>query len=170
MQTGDVVFFNKSSDIISRGISLFTKSQYTHVGIVYEADFYTTTIAEALADGFQINTYQNSDIHNKLMKSKLVVKRPRLDINKKLIKESIESKLGRPYGFKDIFRIAIYKIFGFKFGGDDPDKLICSEAVARVLYRTNSKINLSKEFNKPFDYISPGNIFHSKQLEFVNPL
>lgn len=170
MKIGDVVFFNKNSSFIARGISLFTGSQYTHVGIIYEITDHSVIIAEALAKGFTPVEYNFETFLKKVNKSKMVIKRTRTEVDPLIIRDAIEQNLGRPYGFINILQIAWYKITGQIVGKDDPVRLICSEAVARVLYKADSSIDLSKEYNKLFDFISPADIFHSNQLIFVNPL
>lgn len=166
LKVGDVVFFNNDGSFVSWGISLFTKSQFTHVGIVYEIKDDIITLAEALASGFTKKDYSVDSFFKRVNKSKFVIKRAS-NMSTKAVKDTIDMLEGRPYGFLDLLRIAVYKLTGKRIGGDSTRFLICSEAVALVLRNANNKIDLSKERNKPISYISPADIFHSKHLKFV---
>jgi len=78
-----------------------------------------------------------------------------------------EKYIGEPYDWTAIFSIGLYYIFGGMaidlWSG--PKKVICSEFVARVLYEISyTEINFEKEYPKPFDMITPADIFNSKQL------
>ena len=55
-------------------------------------------------------------------------------------------------------------MFKFKFlKVTGANRLICSEAVARILYDSSKKkINFQKEYDKPYDLVTPQDIFVSK--------
>jgi uncharacterized protein (DUF169 family) len=75
--------------------------------------------------------------------------------------------LGKKYGYFDLLRIFIYKLTGKVVFKESANSIICSEAVARILVMSNPKIDMSKEFNKSFDLITPDDINMSK---FLKPL
>lgn len=83
------------------------------------------------------------------------------------VKKNADKYLGKGYGFLDIFHILLYWIFGTKakFLFTHAQYLICSEAVARILYdASGKKINFEKEFEIPYDLIEPAHLAQSKQI------
>jgi len=50
---------------------------------------------------------------------------------------------------------------------DNAKLLICSEAVGLVLKDCNAKVDMSVEYNKPFDLITPENVAMSKYIKIV---
>ena len=80
--------------------------------------------------------------------------------------EVINKYHGKPYGFIDLIAIAISIITKKRLLKDTADRLICSETVARILYDASKKqIDFAKEFDKPYSYITPDDIFMSKHLK-----
>ena len=60
----------------------------------------------------------------------------------------------------------IFKKFAFTIS-TGTKQIICSEAVARILYdSSNKKINFEKEFDKRYDLISPIDLYYSKQINW----
>ncbi len=167
MKIGDIVFFRKNESFVSRIISFVTGSSFSHVGIIYDIENKGVVIAEALAIGFNLNYYNTEDFLLKMATGKRLLKTGNL--NPKKVKDAIDRKIGRPYGFVDLFRILVYKLTGKTIGEDCSRKLICSEAVARVIYSANKRKDLSKEYNKPFDFITPDDIFMSKYFWMTEP-
>lgn len=165
MKVGDVVFFRKDSSFISRAVSFLTSSSFSHVGIIYRVEEEGIVVAEALASGFNLRWYNAEDFMLNIISGRFTLKRGKID--KKRAIASIENKIGRPYGFVDLLRIFVYKITGRRLGKESAERLICSEAVARVLFASNKRIDLRKEFNKPFGYITPDDLFMSKHLKMA---
>lgn len=80
------------------------------------------------------------------------------------VKKNAEKYLGNEYAWKDIILIVIHWFTGFKFGGDS-NSLICSEAVARILYDSSGKeINFAQEYDMPYDLITPVLVYDSIYL------
>lgn len=167
MKIGDIVFFRKNESFVSRIISFVTGSSFSHVGMIYDIENKGVVIAEALAIGFHLSYYNTEDFLLKMATGKRLLKTGNL--NPKKVKDAIDRKIGRPYGFVDLFRILVYKLTRKTIGEDCSRNLICSEAVARVINSANNNKNLSKEFKKPFDFITPDDLFMSKHLKMVEP-
>lgn len=158
---GEVAFF-KGSAIYMRAVRLYNilkygKPGFSHVGIIGDKNFkddgYDVLVYEAIGSGFEKNWYRYSDIVTINPKVKLIN-----------VKKNCEKYLGVDYGWKDILAIVL-SIFGINIKTTGASKLICSEAVARILYESsNKKINFENEYYKPYDLITPMDIFNSTQL------
>lgn len=167
-KVGDIVFF-KSNSFISKVIQFynlreFGKKGFSHVGIVTKVLFNHVIIHEALSNGFTRSCYSFEYLNDKL-KGDLDIKKPKYKL--KDVYKTAEKYLGRSYAWFDIFGIILSFLFRFKFLKiTGANKLICSEAVARILYDSSSKkLNISKEYNKPYDLISPQEVYMSKFLK-----
>lgn len=174
-KVGDVVFF-RSDSIISKLISIYNLRYYgemgfTHVGIITKVEKDKVLIHEALSNGFvktkkngKLNYYNNDYILKQMEEGSMDVLSTKLKL--KNVYKTSEKYIGRPYAWFDIFGIALSFLFNFKFTKlTGADKLICSEAVSRILFdASNKKINLSEEFNKPYDLIAPQDIYNSKYV------
>lgn len=166
MKVGDVVFFEGdgffSSCIKHYNMINYYCSGWTHVGIITEIKKDNVLINEALSNGFVRNTYSISYVEERIKEGTMKLKTPKKRLTK--VKEHADKYLGRGYGWFDIFGITISMLTGFKFLKiTGANKLICSEAVSRILYdSSNKKINLSRELNKPYDLITPMDIYLSE--------
>lgn len=168
LETGNIVLFRKNDTFISKAIAAFTGSSYTHVGIISTVKDDELIMAEALAEGFTLSKYDLTMFKQKVDEGIFLVRSPRKQLHKPRVKETILKYLGRPYGYLDILFIALSKLTGKRLLKGCADKLICSEAVARVLYESsNKRIDFEKEFNKPYSYVTPDDLFMSKQLKTV---
>lgn len=148
-------------------ITFATKSKWTHVGIGIEnGDNYI--VYEALSKGLVKSVYSKQLIDNWTKNGTVTTKTYNSPKTKKHILGVCESYIGEPYDWTAIFSIGLYFIFG-EMAIDlwtGPKKVICSEFVARVLYDiSNKKINFEKEYSKPFDMITPADIYNSVQLK-----
>ena len=162
---GDVVNFSWNGNLYQKVIRLYNRIKYgsdyiwTHTGIIGEINS-SIMIFEALDDGFAPFEYDEWWLDAKVKEGVIEVLRPKNVYNI----EQLRKYIGRPYAWFDIVRIFV-AIFGIKLKGS-AKRLICSEAVARGLYDiSNKKINLAKEYDKPYDLITPMDIHLSKQLE-----
>ncbi len=167
LKTGDVVLFRKvKTSFISKAISAFTGSSYAHVGIISSIDSNTVKVAEALAQGFTMSSYNTLEFSIRINNDELLIKRskePLYDIKKNILKY-----LGRPYGYLDLLLILISKLTGKRLFKGSATRLICSEAVAKVLYdSTNHQLDLAKEYDKPYSYVTPDDIFMSTSLKTI---
>lgn len=167
LKQGDILLYRKNpSNFISRAIAMATGSSYSHVGILSSQNDDSTVVAEALDKGFTLTRNNTIEYMQRIEDGDVLVLRSKEPLE--FIKEYILKYLGRPYGFFDIFAILIYTFTKKMVFKGTANRLICSEAVARILYdASNKKIDFSKEYNKPYSYITPDDIFMSKHLKRV---
>ena len=150
---------------MSKAIALVTTSSRTHAGVVYAIDARFVYVAESQKEGFVIVPYE-IDYFEDLLGGRILTRRSRVPI--KEVQLIIDKYVGLKYGFLDLIFILLYVITGKILFKDTTKRLICSEAVARVLYDCSKKsINFEKEFNKPFSYITPDDLNQSIQLKDV---
>ena len=176
IKKGDIVLFAKSKDMASRIISIFTQSNYTHVGIVIDILPGKIITAEALANGFTFREYSRYNFMNLIRNKKILLQRSIHPLSN--VKKTAKKYKGVSYGWIDILLIGLHGI-GIKWKPitDRSKQLICSEAVARILYDTSDKlINFEKEYNKPFYLMTPDDIYRSLfitpvyiQMDYINP-
>lgn len=171
LKEGDVLCFKwnsfYSSLIYFSNFVNYGKKGFSHCGIIGEIDKNKVVVYEALNRGFVKVYYGKTEIDNYIHEGYLNIYRPKYKLSS--VKKNCENFLGRSYGWLDIFAIGFYTIFGdyaLKWSAN-ANKIICSEAVARILYKSNNKINISKEYNKKFSYITPMDISESKFLKKV---
>ena len=144
---------------------------YSHSGIITEVKRDVVKIHEAVNKGFVSTYYPKEWIENRIKEGKVAIgtaKKPLTNVHK-----HADKYLGKPYGWFDIFNIIFAWIIGrnsrfFRyFAGSKA--LICSEAVARILYdASNKKIDFVKEFGIPYDMIEPQMLYVSKQISWQN--
>lgn len=165
-KVGQSVLFD-GKGFISSCIRFYNRINYhrrgwTHVGIITRIDGDYVLIHEALDEGFVCRYYKKSLLETKISDGKIKIKNPRYKL--KNVKKCADNYLGRPYGYMDIAAIALSTILGFRlFGLTGTKQIICSEAVSRVYYdSTKKRMNISKEFRKSFDLITPTDIDMSK--------
>lgn len=172
VKSGDVLLFRWNSPY-SKLIYLANyinhgRKGYSHVGVVAKVNKYSIIVYEALSDGFKKIEYGKSELDNLMYNNNVDVGRVNIKLNN--VKNNCEKYLGRPYGWMDILSIGFYTIFrkySFLFS-PNAQHLICSEAVARILYdSSDKKINMSDEFNKHYSYITPTDIHDSKHIKIV---
>lgn len=167
LKVGDVIFF-RNNKIYNKLVQRYNLLKYGeigfgHVGIITKVEKDNVIIHEALSNGFVKNPYEKWWINLKIEEGNIKIKSP----NKKItnIYSNAENYLGRGYAWSDIFFILVSFITNFKISFSGSNRLICSEAVSRVLYdSSNKKINLSEEYSKKYDLIAPMDIYFSKYL------
>lgn len=151
---------------ISKAIAMFTGSSYTHVGIISSIHKDYIMVAEALAEGFTLVKYPIEKVEYLLSNDMIYIKQAKISLDEKKVRQAIINYLGRPYGYLDLVMILISIISGRRIFKGTAKKLICSEAVTRVLYdASEEKINFETEYEKAYSYITPDDIFMSKQLK-----
>jgi hypothetical protein len=125
-------------------------------------------IYEALKDGFVKGDYETWWLNVQIEKGN--AKKGHTTVELKDVQVHCESYLGNGYGFFDLWNILIYILFrknSFTFNPGSK-RLICSEAVARVLYdASNKEIDFVKEFGKPYDMVTPADLAMSKQINWT---
>lgn len=164
-----VIFFNWDT-FYGKLIKIGTGSKWTHVGIVGEDNDEGFIIYEAVNKGLVKTKYSNAQIVELMLKGIVSVKEVYIEdniVNERVLKAYCEKYIGRPYDWLSIFNIGFYFIFrkyALNFKG--ARTLICSEFVSRVLYDLSlGGINFEEEYDKPYDYISPADIYNSKIFE-----
>lgn len=164
-KVGDVILFKSNGNFIEDAICYVTRSEYCHVGIVSEVHQYHIVVAEALTSGFTKRNHGIKALSEKPDKFTVLRSKKKLtDINK-----HIDKYLGTTYGFIQLVAILLYRYTGYNVYDNGTKELICSEAVARVLYDSSQQLlNFEEEFLKPYDYITPADIAVSKQLKQVS--
>ena len=166
MGTAKLVFFDWGT-FYGKLIKFQTKSKWSHVGLIIEEDDGTYTIAEALNRGLVISKYGKLGLEQNIKDGKVMIKTISVNTTPANFKTIAEKYEGAPYDWFSIINIALYSFIGkiaLNFKG--PRALICSEFVARVLYESsNGRIDFKQEYNKPFDLITPAEIFRSRYLK-----
>lgn len=167
-KTGDLVFFKGESFysnlIYSYNYIKYGKKGYSHAGIITKIKKDTVVIHEALGSGFQANDYEKWWLNNKISLGDISIKQTKIKLTN--VYKNAEKYYGREYAWSDIFFIGLAFLTRFKFSITGANRLICSEAVSRILYdSSNKKLNLSKEYNKPYDLITPQEVYLSKFLK-----
>ncbi len=168
-KVGDVFCFNNPNSWFGKLTTKYNYLKYgfsatTHVGIISKINKNNIIIHESYSKGFVKNIYEKKFIHDREKNGTLFILRPKIKLFD--VEKYCNKYLGRGYSWFDIIRISITFIIGFHiFSFGCSKHLICSEAVSRILYDASyKKLNLSAEFNKPYDLITPMDIFISKQL------
>lgn len=166
---GDVVFFNNPNSWFGKLITTYNIRKYgfsnaTHVGIISNVNKDSVIIHEAYSKGFVTNVYTNEQLKWGLDNDRVHIKRSKIKLFD--VPYNADKYLGRGYSYFDIVRIGFTFIIGFHiFNFGCSKHLICSEAVSRILYdSSNKKLNLSAEFKKPYDLITPMDIFISREF------
>lgn len=171
-KVGQIVFFDFKKGIIAKCINFYHIlnhgfSRCSHVGIITKVDDFEVTISEALSNGFTESIYKKAYLYENTQLKNMYIKETKIKLND--VYSNSQKYLGKPYGFLDIFSIILSFITRFKnIKLTGSKSLICSEAVARILYdSSNKKINFEKEYSKPYDLITPMDIYLSKFIKFI---
>ena len=170
-QRGQVVNFKWKDSAINKAVLIYNKIVYgeegfTHSGIITDTRKNTVEICEAIKRGFIRSDYSKEWIENKIKEGIISVGTPKPKLT--YVQYNALQYENLPYSYWDLINIFLIKVFGkssINFSG--PKQLICSEAVARVLYdSSNKKLNLAEEFNKAYDLITPMDLYVSNQIEW----
>jgi len=152
-------------------IRLFNRIKYGekgfgHVGIITKVEKNRVQIHEAVNKGFTKSWYPKDFLDKRIEEGTIEVKETKIKL--KNVEINADKYLGRPYAWFDLIGIIISFLTGcrlIKITG--ASKLICSEAVARILYdSSNKKINFEKEYWKDYDLITPMDIYLSRSLKW----
>ncbi len=167
---GQVVNFAKYDSIYQKLIAFGNMIKYgskgfVHSGVIGEVKKDEVVIYEAIDKGFVKSTYSKAYMRDKIELREIWIGKPTKPLRN--VKKHAEKYLGRPYGWFDIFSIVL-SLFTRKTEGITGAKhLICSEAVARILYdASDKKIDFVKEFGKSYDLIEPMDLYISKQIRW----
>jgi hypothetical protein len=180
-KTGQILNFSNSDTFLNKAILWFTKMKYPnadrwfeHCAIIGDMTENKVEVYEAVSNGFIKSYYDKTSI---LGNSKIAVGYTTIPLTN--VKENCEKYLGRSYGWFDIWNLAMIYVFGrtskfFKFFKGSKS-LICSEALARILYDASGKQLVlgyddptqTSEFNKYYDEITPEDIYLSKYMKWM---
>jgi cell wall-associated NlpC family hydrolase len=166
LQTGDIVFCS-GTYFFSKSIQWFTRSVWSHVGIVYRDDnlLRIFVLESETAIGVRLVPLSKylRDYHgrNKPYKGRIVIGRITPAVDGEKVKKVISfgmDELTRPYDNWEIMRIAMRILF--RRGRKDRDrKYICSELV----YEAFRKADIAFRFNR--NSISPDDIWKDARVE-----
>lgn len=132
-----------------------------HTSIIVEVQKNHVVIAEALYNGFKLVKYEKYWLKQKIKEKFYVVGESRIYLRD--VYATAEKYEGRGYGWFDI----LFILFGSRKGKTGANKLICSEAIARILYDcTKKRVDLEKEFGIDYDLIEPMHLWKSKQMRW----
>lgn len=154
-QPGDLVLFSNSG-LFDKLVKFFTSCEYSHAGVILELKEKYVVVGEAWGNGFDIRKRKYSELE------KCRVRRPKEALLN--IRENMLKYVGRPYDKLNIFGLVLFRFLGIKLFKTSANAMTCSEFSARFFYDASKKINFEKEFQKPYDYITPADLSKSKQL------
>lgn len=174
-----LVFFSENK-IISKAIQKVTNSKWSHVGFISHVDEDNNFIVtyEALSQGFVEKRYKLDEFIKRRNIREIEIKSLELNISYKLFKERLEAYRGKGYDRLAIFLILLFKPFltirkplkrilkfdiaKLMFIFESSKRVICTEAVARILYELSEGIiDFGKEYNKPVDFLYPIELYNS---------
>lgn len=156
LKPGDLVLFSHTR-LFDRLVRWFTRSEYSHAGIIYEPGEKKVLVGEAWGTGFDIRKRTVKEIN--LCR----IRRSHTELND--ITKTMEKYIGSPYDKLNIIGLILHRYLKIKVFSTTAKELTCSEVSARFFYdATFKKINFESEFNKPYDYITPADLSNSKQL------
>lgn len=166
-KVGDLFFWN-GDGFYSNAIRIYNKRKFkqsdvTHIGIISKVEKDKVLIHEAVNKGF-ISSWYNIKWLNESDKVRIG------RVNQKMnnVFENCEKYKDIGYGWLDIFGLVLSGLFGYKLLGiTGKNKLICSEAVSRIVYDSTKSVNFAKEYNIVYDGVTPQHIFLSKFVKII---
>jgi len=161
---GSVLNFDNRKTFFGMVIGKFTDSKFTHSGIVYNYSINHVWVAEAVSRGFKVNKYSRKELTKRLNNKTL---QSRSSVVKLVdVRKHCNKYFGIKYGYFTLLQIAIMIAIGKRYTSDGIKTLICSEGVSRVFYDASCHlVDISKEFECRFDYVTPKMLSESTQLE-----
>lgn len=173
-KTGQIVNFRYKDNIFMKMILFRNKLVYgdwgfSHSGIIGKVTDNEVQIFEAVNQGFVESYYPIWWLDLRVNKKEIKIGTAKKPLSK--VVYHAEKYLGTPYGWFDIFNILVSWVIKknsilFKYF-KGAQSLICSEAVARILYdASNKKINFVEEFGIPYDMVEPMHLYKSAQIEW----
>ncbi len=141
--------------------------QWTHAGIVVGQRGEDVLVYEAVSSGFTgpDNWYWKPAIIKDYNKGIAAIGETFCPLKK--VKYHADKYAGRDYAWQDIISIGLSSFFRIPIGMTGAKRLICSEAIARILYDASDKtIDFEVEYGKPYDWITPIDLRESMQIEW----
>lgn len=134
---GDVIFFKKNDSFISRVIAYFTKSEYTHVGLIVNYDESTNIVTIIESNRF-VDTRINM-IELDQQKHEIYTLDKSQDETDRIIKYAYQT-VGMKYDYLQILGLLISLLFDTEYRFfDRKNKLICSELIDLSYYKAGTK-------------------------------
>ena len=167
LQVGDLYFWN-GNNFYSNAIRIYNKRKFkqsdvTHIGIISKVEKDRVLIHEAVNKGFISSWYDK-----KWLNESENVRIGRINQKMNNVFENCEKYKNIGYGWLDIFGLVLSGLFGYKLLGiTGKNKLICSEAVSRIIYDSTKSVNFAKEYNIVYDGVTPQHIFMSKDVKII---
>lgn len=183
MTTTKTELFTKGTVLLVRPQSLYSKLiaksyklvgitlPWTHVAIIgntyvdEKTNIQYCVIYEAMGNGFRKRVKTIDDMVRYYLYGDFIPAKVKVPLDN--LEDLCESYLGTPYGWQDILHIIVYRLTGSIVSSFSTkhQKMICSEAVVRILYSaSNGAIDLETEYNKPADIITPVDIAKSMYI------
>ncbi len=164
LKKGDIFLYKNGTSLYSKIIKHFTKSKYSHVGLLLDADPNKLTTGEALSRGFVIQDSMGWIDKQIKLGNVDVYRYPSLGKNQaQSIVDFTYSIKDAGYDWLDIFDIAVFTITRDKIQTGSINKYFCSEAVAKAY----TLINADLCPRKLDDEVTPRDIHKSKLLKKV---
>lgn len=165
-QTLKFMFFSWKNPY-SKAIQLVTKCKWSHVGIaIQNKDSYT--VYEAIAKGLVKTDYTKEFIESCIKDGRVCIKETKEKYDEVLIHYICAQYIGKSYDFLAIFYITYFWITKKAKEYENIRNMFCSEFAARASYDiTNKILNFELEFIKKYEFLTPADLFNSKQLRFV---
>ncbi|HJY64543.1 MAG TPA: YiiX/YebB-like N1pC/P60 family cysteine hydrolase [Ignavibacteria bacterium] len=172
IKDGDILMY-KGKGIISSLIKWFTKSEYSHAGITAWWDD-RLMVLEAVGKGVVTKTLSKNirDYHGDIDWYTLKTEYP--ELQRKAIVKCAQAELGKEYNNRQLYKIALNKIFGIEFSRYDRErrsrKLFCSQYVSMVYFKSielDLKENLASSFTSPDDVAKSDKLIMKGTLKII---
>lgn len=150
IKQADIVLYNQDhswfgSLVFSWAVKEITDSQYTHGGVIVsfsENNLHSSVwVAEALAEGVVIRMYNKRSFNRMIENDEVEIYRHEgVENYTPIVREAMKMN-GRPYGYKDLFKILIYALTGFSIYKSSVKQMTCFEAVERIYRNVGYRIS-----------------------------
>lgn len=137
-----IVFFKTKGYVIPRLIRFFTFSNWNHVGMVVDGDYYESEYGSGVTKNFDRYFHTSSEIETIVIDSSID--------DEIIMKKFLEAQLGKKYDWTAIFGLPFRKNWQTK------EKWFCSEIIAQSLI--NGKCLELPVSNKPYR-ITPRDLY-----------
>ncbi len=172
IKDGDVLMY-KGRGILSSLIKWFTKSEYSHAGITAWWND-RLMVMESVGKGVVTKTLSKNirDYHGDI--EWFTLKSDYDEVQRKAIVKCAQTDLGKEYNNRQLYKIALNKIFGIEFSRYDRErrsrKLFCSQYVSMVFFKSiglDLKENLASSFTSPDDIAKSDKITKKGTLKIL---